>query len=73
MNEAISRGAAGDPALEAVLAAYLEAEDAGVEPDRQGLLRRYPRLAGEPRLFFANQDRLAPLLRRLHGQRGAHR
>jgi hypothetical protein len=72
MREVTSEGVAREQALEEVLAAYPEAEDAGVEPDRQALLRRYPRLAAELRLFFANQDRLAPLLRRLDADQGAH-
>jgi hypothetical protein len=53
------------PTLEEVLAAYLEAEDAGCPPDRATLLAGHPGLAAELTHFFTSQDRLAPLLRRL--------
>ena len=39
--------------LEEVLAAYMEAADAGWAPDRAVLLERYPRLRGELEVFFA--------------------
>src|SRR5262245_57111429 len=39
-----------------VLAAYLEAVDAGWAPPREQLLRRYPQFADELREFFGNSD-----------------
>ena len=52
-----------DPAREArlhdVIAAYLEALEAGSPPDRGELLRREPELAAELADFFANRDHLA--------------
>src|SRR5688572_10928481 len=47
--------------LSDVIAAYLEAVDAGHKPDGQGLLVRYPRLADELRQFFATQECLEHL------------
>jgi serine/threonine-protein kinase len=47
-----------DGHLEEVLAAYMEAADAGWAPDRAVLLERYPRLRGEREAFFAAQERV---------------
>ena len=47
--------------LHEVIAAYLEAIEAGDEPDRAELLAREPELAGELAAFFANQDHLGRL------------
>jgi WD40 repeat protein len=44
--------------LSAVLAAFLQAVDAGQAPDRDELLRRHPEHADDLRRFFADQDRL---------------
>jgi serine/threonine-protein kinase len=47
--------------LAEVLAAYLEAIDAGWAPEQQKFLDRYPELAPDLKVFFQNQDRLAHL------------
>ena len=47
--------------LNEVLAAYVEAVEAGQQPDQQDWLARYPDLAGELADFFANQKRMAEL------------
>jgi eukaryotic-like serine/threonine-protein kinase len=47
--------------LHGLVAAYLEAVEAGRAPDRQDLLRGHPDLADDLRAFFANHDRLAQL------------
>jgi WD40 repeat protein/predicted Ser/Thr protein kinase len=45
-----------DERLNAVLAEYLEAEDAGCAPDRSEFIARHPDVATELEAFFANQD-----------------
>jgi WD40 repeat protein len=45
-----------DDRLDQVLAEYLQAIDAGREPDREEFLARYPRFALEMREFFENQS-----------------
>jgi WD40 repeat protein len=47
-----------DGHFEEVLAAYLEAADAGWAPDRRLLLERYPQLRTELEGYFAAQDRV---------------
>src|SRR5262245_6771242 len=47
--------------LAQVLTAYLEAVEQGREPDRQGLLARYPDLAAELAEFFASRDQIERL------------
>jgi WD40 repeat protein len=47
--------------LEEVLAAYLEAVEAGQRPDQQEWLARYPDLAAELAKFFTNQEQVAQL------------
>jgi serine/threonine protein kinase len=44
-----------------VLAAYLEAEDAGWAPPRQAFVTRYPGLAADLANFFASQDHIVRL------------
>jgi hypothetical protein len=47
--------------LDAVIAAYLGAEDAGQAPDRGELLAQHADLAAELQSFFADHDRMQPL------------
>jgi outer membrane protein assembly factor BamB len=50
-----------DDVVDAIIAAYLEAERAGSAPDREKLLSQHPDLAVELRTFFANRDRFREL------------
>jgi WD40 repeat protein/tRNA A-37 threonylcarbamoyl transferase component Bud32 len=45
--------------VQQVIAAYREAEQAGVAPDRDELLRRHPDLASELQAYFAERERPA--------------
>src|SRR5689334_21482803 len=47
--------------LHEIIAAYLEAVQAGHEPDREELVRRHPELAAELAAFFADHDCLRHL------------
>jgi WD40 repeat protein len=60
-----SHDSARDRQLEEILHAYLQAVDAGQAPDRETLLRHHPDLASELAAFFAGQDEVAQLARRM--------
>ncbi len=52
--------------LEAILHAYLQAADAGQQPDREELLRQHPDLVGELREFFADQEKMERFAKSMH-------
>jgi eukaryotic-like serine/threonine-protein kinase len=58
MSEELSLSPSRDQRVDAIIAAYLEAVDAGRTPDRQELLARHPDLAADLEVFFADHDRV---------------
>jgi WD40 repeat protein/tRNA A-37 threonylcarbamoyl transferase component Bud32 len=52
--------------LEAILHAYLQAADAGQQPDREELFRHHPDLVGELREFFADQEKMERFGKSMH-------
>ena len=52
--------------LETILHAYLQAVDAGNNPDREELLRRYPDFAKDLRDFFADQEKMDGFVKSMH-------
>jgi eukaryotic-like serine/threonine-protein kinase len=61
MSDELDPSPSRDQRVDAIIAAYLEAVDAGRAPDRQELLARQPELAGELEAFFADHDRVDQL------------
>jgi len=61
MSDELPPSPSRDQRVDAVIAAYLEAVDAGRTPDRQELLARHPDLAPDLEVFFADHDRVDQL------------
>src|SRR3954471_18436223 len=62
MNGQYGHEAAAGSRIERILGEYLEDLDAGRAPGHAELLARYPELAGELATFFAEQERLLPMV-----------
>ena len=58
MIDGTNSSASCNSGLDAVIAAYLEAEAQGPTPDRQELLDRHPALTIDLAAFFAEHDRM---------------
>jgi serine/threonine-protein kinase len=56
MGDERNQSGSWDERVDRVVAAYLEAEQAGQAVDREELLRQHPDLARELRSFFADRD-----------------
>src|SRR5690348_2985788 len=67
MSYPADSGSPGDSSLDDILAQYIADEELGHASDRQALLRKYPRHAGELRDFFANRDQIRRLAAPLRG------
>src|SRR4051812_18248280 len=52
--------------LESILHAYLQAADAGEQPDREELLRQHPELVAELGEFFADQEKMERFAKSMH-------
>jgi serine/threonine-protein kinase len=70
MSDERDDGATGSERFGDVLAAYLEAVDAGWAPPRSQLLARYPGFAAELEAFFAGEDRVERCAEPLRGAAG---
>src|SRR4051794_20654428 len=62
MTELSNDATGREERIAAILGGYLEAAEAGHEPDRAELLRRHPELADELAAFFDQQARFAGLV-----------
>ena len=56
MNDTSGGSLSPEDPVDAVLAEYLQAAEAGHPPDQKEFVARYPQFAGELREFFANQE-----------------
>lgn len=61
MSDPQSTGSLGQDRLNGIIAAYLEAVEAGKAPDREEWLDRHPDFANELRAFFADHDKMKAL------------
>ncbi len=64
MSETLPNPADREQRLQEILAAYMQAVEAGRTPDRQRLLAEHPDLADELASFFANRDDFAGMAAR---------
>ena len=61
MSNSQNTGSPGQDRLNQIIAAYLEAVEAGESPDRQELLARHPDLTEELEAFFVDHDKMKAL------------